>query len=73
MEGGDYMKICIYRGYCPQFNEDKTIQIGLDPVLMTKKGVGYKKLDFNCPNVQMCQHLDKYGRCPLFIEAPSHP
>lgn len=63
-----------YSGYCPKSLSTRTIGIRFAEVsFINQSSNEYKKMIFDCPDVEVCQHLDEYGRCPLFVEAPNHP
>ncbi len=63
-----------YSGYCPQRHDTYTIDIEYASVsLLGNNNTAYKKMGFDCPYIDDCEHLDNHGRCPLFIEAPNHP
>ena len=63
----------IYCGYCPQALSERTIGIRFAEVSFIGQSTNeYKKMLFDCPDVEVCQYLDQYGRCPLYIEAPNH-
>ncbi len=63
-----------YSGYCPQNQERRRIYIDLAEVsFIGALTPEYKKMSFQCPDGEYCQHLDSYGRCPLFVESPDHP
>lgn len=64
----------IYCGYCPQISSMRTIKIRFAEMsFIGKPSTEYKKILFDCSDAEVCQHLDEYGRCPLFIKAPNHP
>lgn len=67
------MVTIIYHGFCPQNRIHKSIEIELVEVMIGSLVNDYKKMSFECADVDECEHLDEYGRCPLFIEAPDHP
>ncbi|MBE6105971.1 hypothetical protein [Anaerovibrio lipolyticus] len=63
-----------HTGYCPMINDTYTIDVEYASVsILGQSQTNYKKTGFECPNVDSCNHLDSYGQCPLFIEAPNHP
>lgn len=62
-----------YEGHCPQIRETRTIGIRLAEVSFIGQSTAeYKKMLYSCPDAEVCQYLDQYGRCPLYIEAPNH-
>lgn len=66
--------ISFYKGYCPQSNTNRIISIKLAEVsFIGDLSPEYKKMSFNCPDYDICNYLDSYGRCPLYIQAPSQP
>lgn len=66
-----YSTVC---GYCPHIDDDREITIELAEILVAgKHSPQYKKMSYDCPDADECQHMDQYGRCPLFISAPHHP
>lgn len=61
-------------GYCPRYDTTRSLTIEYEEVLMSGgRKPGYKKMDFDCPDVNGCSHLDKYNRCPIFLSAPDNP
>lgn len=68
------MQTINYCGYCPQIDADRIIEIEYTTVNMVgNHSLGYKKMNFYCPDSEMCHHLDNHGRCPLLVSAPNHP
>lgn len=71
------MRITIsYTGDCPYLNDEHTIYIECAEITVAgNPNPGYKKLSYECDYVNECPYpdQDRWGRCPLYISAPSHP
>lgn len=66
--------ICYFSGHCPQFKEQRCIEIGFAEVsLIGSMSPEYKKMSFRCQDIDACTQLDSYGRCPIYVKAPHHP
>lgn len=63
-------------GYCPYLNSEHKIYVNYNEVpILGQLNYGYKKMDYSCDYCEECpsEFKDEYGRCPLFISAPSEP
>ena len=61
---------------CPYLNDTHSIYIDYIEVLMScNPQPGYKKSTYSCNLVEECpySHNDSYGRCPVYLKAPSRP
>lgn len=63
-----------FTGYCPQIKDDRQVSIEFAEIKMVgTRSKQYKKMSFDCPDSDNCQHIDHYGCCPLINSAPNHP
>lgn len=61
-------------GHCPRFEAAKSIVVEYQEVLMSGgRKPGYKKMGYDCPDINGCPHLDRFHRCPIFLAAPDDP
>lgn len=69
------MDKCIsYYGDCPKTGQTQRIEITYIEVNVAKQlHTGYKKAEFICPLSGNCSNIDKYGRCPVYLDAPENP
>lgn len=61
-------------GYCPEHDCQLTIRVGYSyiPICGADHDC-YKKMDYFCEYGNDCKSQDEYGRCKLFMSAPSDP
>lgn len=60
----------LYSDFCPYAKANRAIHIDSTEI---SPSLGYKKLGYLCEDSESCPHLDEYGRCPIFLKAPSEP
>lgn len=59
---------------CPYLNEPNTISIEYAEIpIGGQLSDGYKKMSYHCDYSSTCNHKDKYGRCPVYLDSPSQP
>lgn len=67
-------KCAYYTGYCPHTEAKQTILVDYEDVsFIGDSAPEYKKMQFRCPYLEECEHLDSYERCPVFLNAPDDP
>lgn len=68
------MILSIYTDYCPHLKMEHSIEIRYSKVPISgSPNEHFKKVSALCDHVDSCNHLDEYGRCPLFKAAPTQP
>jgi hypothetical protein len=56
---------------CPYTESKQSIQIDyLEVPILGTMSNGNRKDIYFCPNSDECPHLDQYGRCPVYLQAP---
>ena len=58
-----------FTGFCPKFNEERSIRIKYDEYLPNE----FKKLEDDCAYKFDCEHVDRFDRCPISVTAPENP
>lgn len=66
----------IHTDECPYLNEEHSILIDYAEIpIAGQLDNGYKKGTYSCDEISDCPYPsnDKWGRCPVYLSAPSRP
>ena len=55
----------VARAYCPKFDEERQIKIGLIEILDNNGSKQYHWTYFNCRDQFTCEHFDRRFGCPF--------
>ncbi|MBV4430717.1 hypothetical protein KM803_09220 [Clostridium tyrobutyricum] len=65
-----------FNAQCPYLNEPHYISIDyIEFDMLGSNGSNYKKGSYYCDKANNCPYpsKDKWGRCPVYLDAPSRP
>lgn len=63
-----------YQAQCPYLNDIHSISINYSEIQMCCYSKSpYKKSNYSCDKSDDCTFKDRYGRCPVYLKAPSDP
>ncbi|MCD3206788.1 hypothetical protein G8V06_09420 [Clostridium botulinum D/C] len=63
-----------FKHKCPHLNRIHSISIDYGEInMLGSLETHYKKMNYFCNEAPECSFKDSYGRCPVYLAAPSRP